>query len=794
VTRSLALVLPLSLALGCVASRTPPKTEAPALQVSASSIPEPDYALPFHSARIVDLAMISAGPGERWRMVSGDLDGWIRFWADGRMIAAKHAHPGGLAALVSASDGTLYTAGFDGRVREWPSGATTPSRTFRFGRQITALAVSTHHLGISDGRSVQLWTRGEEPTLEWSTLANAFVTGIAISADSSVVAAAELRELAMREGQATHPLAAFGGTRLWSVSPEQAAELAYLAERDYPGAVADLVEVWHPGSSRRRELVPQAPIDAELGIIGQGGVIYREIRGRELASVIGRRLEDRAHVALTLVKPWALFSGEAQESAAQGGVISVGDFVLGPSGEVIVVDHFRGWDREPPAWGWRVGERRELALGHGFAALGDGMGNLAVVDLAQPTDPGWLAPGEERPELLAVAGNQPWIATATLDPRTQYRLWSLSDGLHHALRVEDPRSVSEAGPMYPVALALDDDRRTLATSLSSFADPQQAAVRLIAAADGSVQTLTLATTPHPIEIAASSDATELIAWTAGYAGFRWQGPEWTPGQAVVPSGAPRISANGRYTAHVSPLERTLVDRQTKAPVVIAKVERVVSELGAPIPAALANDGTLAVVDPFGGGVVQLLAIDGSQAMVELPGAATALAWIEDRHGQPVLIAGFQDGSIVRVDRESASILPIHAGAGGRVWALAPLGGRPGVYVELDEQGLALHRLDDDAMLELHLADPSTLSRHAGSPPQQPSSAGLVAVWLPGTAMPACAIFDGSIAGVLASANVRTLGPAEGTAFFESYAAGGPCPGEPAAAPIEQHLPADPTSP
>ena len=74
-TRALALALPISLALGCVASRTPPTTEAPTLGASASSIPTPEYALPFHAARIVDVAMLPVGPGERWRMVSGDLDG-----------------------------------------------------------------------------------------------------------------------------------------------------------------------------------------------------------------------------------------------------------------------------------------------------------------------------------------------------------------------------------------------------------------------------------------------------------------------------------------------------------------------------------------------------------------------------------------------------------------------------------------------------------------------------------------------------------------------------------------------
>lgn len=794
-TRALALFLPISLALGCVASRTPPSVETPTLSATASGIREPEVALPFHATRIVDLALLPAGPGERWRMVSGDLDGWIRFWADGRMIAAKHAHPGGLAKLVSASDGTLFTAGFDGRVREWASGATVPTRTFQFGEQVTALAVSDTHLAISDGRFVQLWTREQQPQLTWSIRAHAFVTGLALSVGGGVIAAAELRESAMRDAIATHPLAIFKGAGLRAVEPEQAAELAYLAERDFPGAAADFVEVWQPSHERGRELVPQAPIDADIGLFAPGGVAYREIFDRERAAVFGRRLEDRAHVSLSLVKPWALFSGETQtpDPGQDNPIILVDDFVLGPGGEVIVVDHFPGWDREPPAWSWRVGERRELALGFGFAALGDGMGNLAVIDLAQPTELGWQAPGEERPELLAAAPNQPWIATATLEPRTQVRVWSLSEGLHRALRVEDPSAVIseeqatqaqiEQLPMYPVALALDDNAQTVATSLSSFGDPQQIAVRLIAAADGSVRTLTMATTPHPIDLALSPDASELIAWTAGYPGFRWSAPEWLPSEAPVPSGAPRISANGRYSAHVSPLERTLVDRTTQATLVLGKVDPVISEIGAPIPAALANDGTLALVDPFGGGVVNLLAIDGSQAAIELPGAATALAWIEDRDGRAVLIIGFQDGSIVRVDREAKTTLPIHAGAGGRVWTLAPLGGRAAVFIELDEQGLALHRLDDDAILELHLADATTLARHAGSAPQQPSSEGLVVLWLPGTAMPACAVFDGSRAGVLTT-GVRRLGPEEGPSFFAAFTSGGPCPIQPPAAPIE----------
>src|SRR5690606_31887964 len=202
--------------------------------------------------------------------------------------------------------------------------------------------------------------------------------------------------------------------------------------------------------------------------------------------------------------------------------------------------------------------------------------------------------------------------------------------------------------------------------------------------------------------------------------------------------------------------------------------------------ALANDGTLALVEPFGGGVVQLLAIDGSQAAIELPGAATALAWVDDRDGGPVLIVGFQDGSIVRVDRETATTSPIHAGAGGRVWTLTPLGGRPGGSGELDDAGLALQRRDEDARFARRRGGPTTRARHGGSPAQASTAGGLVAVWRPGAALPACAVLDGSRAGVRvsASAGIRRIGPEEGPAFFAAFAAGQPCPTQPPAAPIE----------
>jgi hypothetical protein len=801
----LALSLGVGPSLGCVTSRSYSGGGAPALSEIPPQIrPGVEYGLPYHDAAIVDLALLPAAAGERWRLASADANGWIRFWADGKQVSIWHAHPDGLAGLALARDGTLYSAGFDGRVREWPAGTTEPARAFTIGRPITALAVSDQHIGISDGTHVQLWNRhSETPHLDWHRRARSFVTGLGISADGHWVATAQLRESAMHDAIASHPLAEYreGRSRSGSVSPELAAELRAIATSEFPGAVADFVQVWELGTAHRVDLVPHAPIDGQLGVFPTA-VVYREIHGRRGAAMVGRRLEDRAHVSLALVKPWALFH-EAQADLT----LSVGDFVIGPGGEIVVVDYGPDWEREPPEHGWRVGERRKLAIDRGFAALGDSEGNLAVVELAAPAAPGWLNPGIERPKLLAAAPNSPQLVTATFEPRSQLRLWSLNEASHRAIRVDLPDAVVDEDdgpefltPMFPVALALDDGLTTIAVSLSSFSDPHQAAVRVVSPDDGSARVLSVATMPHVIELGLEAHADELLAWSAGYTGFRWtaeHGHGWTAAGGSIPSGAPMIAANGKFSAHVSALERILVDRSTGAPIYAIKKQTVDSEFGAPIPAALANDGTLAVVEPFGGGVVEIHDHAGQARRIELPGAATALAWLDprpagdspaDARAEQVLVIGFQDGSIVRVDREAGTTIPVHAGTGGRVWALAPLGGAPGVYIELDDRGLTLHRLDDDAVIELSLGDATTVNRYAESPPQPPSGAGLVAVWRPGTAMPVCAILDASTAGVLMGASILRLGPAEGSAFFAAYTAGEPCPVQshpvPEPAPVE----------
>jgi hypothetical protein len=705
-----------------------------------------------------------------------------------------------------------------------------PQGTKSSKRPITALAVAGPHLAISDGRYVQLWSRDEHPQLMWTGAADGFVTGLALSASGGVVAAAELRQRALRDGSATHPLAPFDDGPQ-APSPEQQAQLRAAAERDFPGAAADYVEVWQPGRERSRVLEPQAPIDRDLGVLSRGGVIYREIYARDSAGLIGRRLEDAAHFPLELTKPWVFWTqadGQPTEASKLEGNPPAGDFRLGPSEEILTLDLFPGWGTAPPERGWRVGDRRELAIDHHHAAIGDGQGNLAVIAWARPGETGWLAPAEQRIDLLAAARGQPQIVTATLEPRTEYRLWSLATGTQRSIRVEAPWHVLPADeqreadpaagePMYPVMLVVDAEPSLVVTSLSSFGADMQTGVRALRVVDGAAYVLTLATSAASLDVAISPDAAHVLTWAPGAPARSWQPPNatsgWTPGPDAI-GGVPRFSSNGRWSGHVSGFERSIIDLAARKPVVSATAEVVgesIDLLGQGSLAAISNDGTLALVQPFGGGTLELIAVGGAVAgagtragpgirtRIELPGAATALTWVTTLDGGSVLLVGFDDGTIARVDsptrgdEDSASrgdedspkrgdedspasdveVQPIHAG-GGRVWELAALGGRPGVYVELDDRGMTMHRLADDATLELHLADGTTLARWDGSGIQAAHGDGLVAIWRPATATPPCRILDGTAAGVLADNTIERWPRERASELFEQFMAGSGC--------------------
>jgi hypothetical protein len=826
-----------SLAAACTVAPTKVETTAPTLlTVGAPSLRSPAIGLPFHRAAIVDVALLSPPPGEQWRLVSGDADGWVRIWADGKLVAVWHAHPGGLTDLQLAGDGRWYTAGVDGRVLEWwpdqlgpvrsltldqPNQPSQPSNSAGANqakpptrRPITALAVAGPHLAISDGRYIQLWSREEQPQLVWTGAADGFVTGLALSSSGGVVAAAELRQRALLEGSANYPLAPFADGPQ-APTAEQQAQLRAAAERDFPGAAADYVEVWQPGRDRSRVLEPKAPIDRDLGVLSRGGVIYREIYAQDSAGLIGRRLEDEAHFPLQLVKPWVFWTqanGQPTEASQLEGNPPAGDFRLGPNEEILTLDLFPGWGSTPPERGWRVGDRRELAIDHHHAAIGDGQGNLAVVAWARPAETGWMVAAEQRIDLLAAARGQPQIVTATLEPRTEYRLWSLATGMQRSIRVEAPWHVLPADeqrkadpaagePMYPAMLAVDAVPLLLVTSLSSFGADLQTGVRVLRVPDGGAQVLTLASGAASLDVGISTDAGYVLTWAPGAPAHSWQPPNatrgWTSGPDAI-GGVPRFSANGRWSAHVSGFERHIVDLEARKPVVSMKPDEATGEsLGEGTLAAIADDGTLAVVQPFGGGTLERIAIApegeagaetaGVRTLIELPGAATALTWVPSLDGTSVLLVGFADGTIARVDPPEADgpeVQPIHAG-GGRIWEIAALGGRPGVFVELDDRGLTMHRLADDATLELYLSDSTTLARWDGSGIQAAHGDGLVAIWRPATATPPCRILDGTAAGVLADPSVERWPRERAGELFEQFMAGSGC------TPAPEPVPASP---
>jgi hypothetical protein len=823
--RSLLVSLASLLALACTVTPTTVQTTAPTLlTVGEANLRSPAIGLPFHRAAIVDVALLSPHPGEQWRLASGDADGFVRIWADGKLLAVWHAHPGGLSDLQLAADGRWYTAGADGRVLEWWPDQLGPKRSLTLAqpsapsqsgqpksakRPITALAVAGPHLAISDGRYIQLWSREEHPALMWTGAADGFVTGLALSASGEVVAAAELRQRALREGSATHPLAPFDDGPQ-ALTPEQQAQLRAAATRDFPGAAADYVEVWQPGRDRSRVLEPQAPIDRDLGVLSRGGVVYREIYAPDSAGLIGRRLEDEAHFPLELTKPWVFWTqanGQPTEASQLAGNPPAGDFRLGPSEEILTLDLFPGWGAAPPERGWRFGERRELAIDPHHAAIGDGQGNLAVLAWARPAETGWLAPAEQRIDLLAAARGQPQIVTATLEPRTEYRLWSLATGTQRSLRVEAPWHVLPADeqrkadpaagePMYPSMLAIDAEPLLLVTSLSSFGADMQTGVRVLRVPDGAAQVLTLATSAASLDVGISPDAAYVLAWAPGAPAHSWQAPSatsgWTPGPHAI-GGVPRFSSNGRWSAHVSGFERHIVDLVARKPVVSVTADAVGESLGETTLAAISDAGTLALVQPFGGGTLELIAVavagegagtevgPGVRTAIELPGAATALTWVTTIDGASVLLVGFADGTIGRVETPGVEVRPVHAG-GGRIWELAALGGRPGVYVELDDRGLTMHRLSDDATLELYLADSTSLARWDGSGIQAAHGDGLVAIWRPATATLPCRILDGTTAGVLADATIERWPRERAGELFEQFMAGSGCTPTPESGP------------
>lgn len=843
-------------------------TTPPTLGPGSTRVRAPAVALPFHRAPIVDVALLPPAAGQRWRVASGDEDGWVRVWADGALVFAAPVHAGGVSAVLASPEGALITAGFDGRVLEWrdspKDGVPRPARAWGMTHvatqaseagkgdeaeqaepkpgpppkpaPITAVAVAGSRMAISDGYHVQVWSRGDTPELLWSRSAKHFVTGLSLSPSGKLVAAAGLSPLALRKGRADHPLAPLeaGGY------PSEALELRRFAARDFPGARADFVETWDLTRPRHREIYPGVPIDPDLILEdpsdahGRGLVVFREVWSGAEGWVTAVDLRTQKRVWKPLVKPWP-FITEGEVGADERG-LPVGDVLRGPAGELVVVDHHADWSAKPPSTGWLAADRRELGVGYEHAAIGDGQGGLVVAPLSGKAG-SWTVPGEERPALLGVAATQPVVVTATLGARTRYRVFELASGLHRLLRVESPAQVlperADGRPtpaVFPADLVIDD-RGEVATSGWTFDDGGLAygAIRTVAAKTGAAKVLHHGSTSDGFHLGLSPDGAELRAWTLGEQLRVWLGGQaatLSHAEGVTPvAGLPLFSRNGAWSATVGRTRRELVNRRASR---ARHFEGDSRRSGDDLIAALGDGGVLALVQPFGGGELELLfppaALEGEQAefqgveaseevrRVELPGAATALAWVGGS-----LVIGFQDGSIgallegseelARAPSPDAEPNPmpvriLHAGAGGRVWSLAALGdGSQGVFVELDERGLTLHRLRDDAFLELHVADRSASSRHASSEPQSPRAQDMVALWRPHTSGPPCVVLDGSAAGVWIdpAAEVQRWAPERAAAFFRAFTRGGECgveaPTEPEPPPpAKPEAPTEPETP
>ena len=62
----------------------------------------PEVGLPFHRTAIVELALLPPLPGQRWRLASVDAEGWLRFWADGRLLSMNRAASSNCTASASS--------------------------------------------------------------------------------------------------------------------------------------------------------------------------------------------------------------------------------------------------------------------------------------------------------------------------------------------------------------------------------------------------------------------------------------------------------------------------------------------------------------------------------------------------------------------------------------------------------------------------------------------------------------------------------------------------------------------
>lgn len=772
--RASSLVLALVLA-GCVNSKVGKiETDPPQLEVSlGGALRASDVELPMHGAAIVDLGFLDAVEGARWRLISADASGFVHVWQDGKLVSAAQAHHGGATALVVSPEGVPFTAGMDGRVIEWsrdgerlervliaqvPASQAEQPGPRPAPRPIIALALASDRLAISDGHWVQVWSREASPRLLWSHHSRAFVSGLVLTRDGSAIAMAMLREEALVRGLAEHPAAEFPdqtrrrGPR-GRQDPDEYEVVRMQARVDRPGAQADLVEVHGITSDWAVALEPLAPIDPDMAMPEPGLLIYREVHSPELTRVIGRSVGDRIHLGVrvgVISTPPGPDDLPALEEPSEG----LADFAFG-----------RGALAEQPPIGLRlepydslpVAGRRELTIGATYWAAGDEHGQLVV----GPREGGaleWL-PASEPIELIAGAAHQPYLVSAGLEQPVRIRRWQLASGEQRLVGMilapsPDPETGVTPPALYPVEVAIDDAGNRIALSSWSFSGARTSELRMFDLAGGSASIVEQNTSPDGVSIALAPSGDAL--WS-GYEGSRARAFAGTPWQAseLEMLGRPFVASSGAYLGFASTTKLEIVDRSTAK--VVQKYERSAAAVGEFV-AAMSSEGVLALVAPIGGGTIERLhPTEGALPPVETFGPVTALAWLtnpDPQGGGDLLVIGQADGSIELLGPADAEPRPLRPAEGGRVWELAAVGGSPGAFVELDEEGLWIHRLRDGASLRVWLASPEPrLSDGKASSVAASGAPGLVVVWRPSIGARACRVFDSTAAGVIAAPGV-----------------------------------------
>jgi hypothetical protein len=759
----------------CVNGKGHVDTDPPQLEpLTTVGMPNRDVALPMHTAAIVDVGFVEPSEGGRWRLISADAEGWVRVWQDGKLRTAVLAHRGGTTALVQGPEGIPFSAGMDGRLIEWSRDgeriervllAREPAREpAREGdlvarpRSIIALAIARDQLAISDGHWVQVWSRGPTPTLLWSHHSRAFVSGLALARDGSAIAMAMLREEALRLGIAEHPAAEFKQPRTTKHDEARAQERAdeqamvrMQARVDRPGATADLIEVHGLSTDWDVTLEPVAPIDPDMAMPEPGLLIYREVYAPDLTRVIGRSIGDRIHLGVrvgVIATPPGPNDLPAPEEPAEG----LADFAFG-----------RGVEIDQPPIGMRlepydslpIAGRRELAIGSAYWAAGDEHGQL-VIGPREGGELEWLAAAEPI-ELIAAAAHQPWLVTSGLEQPVRIRRWQLATGSQRLVGMilppqPDPETGEIPPPLYPVELAIDDSGDRVAVSSWSFSAEESSELRLFDLAAGTSKVIEQIATPSGLALALAPEGDALWSWHEGSLAREFTSPLWAS-TTTAGLGRPLASADARWLAFVGSARRQIFARQDPRVVQDQKLD---ATLPTEFVAALASDGTLAVVVPIGGGTIERLhPTQGVLPAITTFGPVTALAWIPSPSGgADSLLIGQAEGSIERLDPDASEPRPLRPAEGGRVWALASVGGSTGGFVELDEQGLWVHRLSDGATLSVSLASPEPLVTEAlASSTPTKGTHGLVVVWRASTGARACRVFDGTTAGVVASEGI-----------------------------------------